>query len=684
MSKQYTSDNIKVLNDIEHIQLRSGMYIGEANDPRSLFSEMFDNAMDEVSAGHSTELVVDVDTKENRYTVHDFGRGIPHGKKKLENGEEKEVIEVLMTVANSGGKFDNNSYNYSAGLNGVGMTVTNALSETFTVRSRRGGKYVEVTTHGSAETELKKGKTEELHGTTASFIPNKKYFHSVKIPKDFILSRCKIASALGFRARCIIDGEEQDTNCTIFDLIKEEDAKIATYVDIPTIEVTNEAGESMKVALRYTSDTKDRYFGYTNLLANYLGGTHVQCLSKTVISAWETLISKYKNLKPATDLKPSDYLVGLRGICAVFISHPEFSSQTKEKLVVNKAYFDGLMEAFSKSLVKYLTDNIEVAQQLLKRFEDYRISQNALLNQKELSSLIKVNEDAGDNIRRRSVVSKLVECTSRKRDDTELFIVEGDSAMGPYLYVRDKATQAVLPIRGKILNTTYKDLKEVIQNKEICDIANSIGCGIGAQCDASKSRYERVIISADADPDGLQINCLVLAVFINLFPDMVKQGRVFVSLPPLWCWGDNPKNFGWGNTVADIPAGAKNVTHFKGLGEMNTDQLYYFLVDKNTRNVLQIEYPSDIDEFNKILGTSEGKGSLLKDLGIILNSETKVFTNPEPIIKLTEKVEEPVVEVKPVEKKPAKKTSSTKKIAIVGEGRSPVLAPTNLFAGLFD
>ena len=689
MSKQYTAENIRVLNDIEHIQLRSGMYIGEANDPRSLFSEIFDNAMDEVSAGYSSELIVEVDTKENRYTVHDFGRSIPHGKKKLENGEEKEVLEVLMTIANSGGKFDNNSYNYSAGLNGVGMTVTNALSQEFKVRSRRNGKYVEVIAHGSADVEVNRGKTEELHGTSASFIPNKKYFHSVKIPHDFIMSRCKIASALGFRARCIIDGAEQNTDCTIFDLIKEEDSKIATYVDIPTIEVKNEAGESMKVAMRYTSDTKDRYFGYTNLLANYLGGTHVQCLSKTIISAWETLINKYKNLRPAVELKPSDYLVGLRGICAVFISHPEFSSQTKEKLVVNKAYFDSLMEAFSKSLVKYLTDNIETAQQLLKRFEDYRIAQNALLNQKELSSLIKVNEDSGDNIRRRSVVSKLVECTSRKRDDTELFIVEGDSAMGPYLYVRDKATQAVLPIRGKILNTTYKDLKEVIQNKEICDIANSIGCGIGPQCDASKSRYERVIISADADPDGLQINCLVLAVFINLFPDMVKQGRVYVSLPPLYCWGKSAKDYGWCNKVEDIPATAKDVHRFKGLGEMNDDQLYYFLVDKNTRNVLQIEYPSDIDEFNKILGTSEGKGSLLKDLGIILNSESKIFTNPELAIKPAKSMAEdfkinnltPVVEKKTAQ---TKKTTSTKKVAIVGKGNNVTAEAVNLFAGLFE
>jgi nitrogenase molybdenum-iron protein alpha/beta subunit len=166
---------------------------------------------------------------------------------------------------------------------------------------------------------------------------------------------------------------------------------------------------------------------------------------------------------------------------------------------------------------------------------------------------------------------------------------------------------------------------------------------------------------------------------------MVKQGRVYVSLPPLYCWGKSTKDYGWCNRVEDIPADAKDVHRFKGLGEMNDDQLYYFLVDKNTRNVLQIEYPSDIDEFNKILGTSEGKGSLLKDLGIILNSETRVFTNPEPIVKVAaEKIEElQIKETKVVEKKTTKK-SSTKKIAIVGEGKPSMPAVTDLFAGLFD
>ena len=364
-----------------------------------------------------------------------------------------------------------------------------------------------------------------------------------------------------------MDKEELDTNYSIFDLMKEEN--ISTYCDIPTIEVENKDKEKMKVALRYTSDTTDRYFGYTNLLYNSIGGTHISELSKAIIATKKEFIDKNKSLKPDVELKPNDYLIGLRGVCAVFISRPEFSSQTKEKLVNNKKYFEELMENFKKNFMKWLKANIDKANLLIKRFEEYRNSQNSLLNRKEISSLIKVNNDTEDNVRRRSVVSKLVECTSNKRAGTEMFIVEGDSALGPYKFVRNKETQAVLPLRGKILNVVGKTLKEAVQSKEICDIANSIGCGIGSACDANKSRYDRIIISADADPDGLQINCLVLAVFINLFPDMVRQGRVYVSIPPLYCWGTSVKDYGWSNNIEDIPVDAKHVHRFKGLGEMN-------------------------------------------------------------------------------------------------------------------
>ena len=622
MSKEYTSESIQVLDDIAHMQLRRGMYIGEANDPRQLLSEVFDNAIDEVQAGFSDELIVTIDTATNKYSVRDFGRGIPHGKKTLENGTQKEILEILITKANSGGKFDNSSYNYSSGLNGLGLTITNALSNEIHLASYRDGAVVEARAYGSTVVDLayELGSTER-NGTLVEFIPNPKMFHSKKIPVDFIRDRCRVASALGFRARLIVDGVEQKTDASMFDLIKEENDKVSIYVNVQPIEVVATTAEKMKVALRYTSETNDRYFGYTNLLSNYLGGTHVQELSKTIITAWKEFIESHKNIKPSVELHNNDFLIGLRGVCAVFIAHPEFSSQTKEKLVVNRKYFEELMGLFKSQFSRYLEENVLIAQQLIKRFEEYRVAQNNLLSRKEISSLIKVNNDGEDNIRRRSVVSKLVECTSRKRKDTELFIVEGDSAKGPYMFTRNKELQAVLPLRGKILNVTYKSIKDAVKNAEICDIANSMGCGIGGACDANKSRYERVIISADADPDGLQINCLVLSVFINLFPDMVKQGRVFVSMPPLYCWGDNPKNYGWCNKVEDIPAGVKNVHRFKGLGEMNDDQLEYFLVNPETRNLMQIQYPSDVEEFNRILGTSAGKNDLLKELGIVEKGE---------------------------------------------------------------
>lgn len=619
-NQNYEAESIKVLHPLEHIKLRKGIYIGDASDARQLLSEVVDNAIDEVQAGFSDELIVTIDTKANKYTVRDFGRGIPHGMKTLDNGVQKEVLEVLLTVSNSGGKFDNTSYNYSSGLNGLGITITNALSKEIVITSYRKGKFVKATAHSSDKVDIEYGTTTEHDGTEVTFIPDKQHFKHEKIPVDFILDRCKVASALGFRARLIVDGKELKTEANMFDLIKEENTTLSTYVNVQPIEVISTTAEKMKVAIRYTSDTTDRYFGYTNLLSNYLGGTHVQELSRTLVTAWREFIDKHKNIKPAVELHNNDYLVGLRGVCAVFISHTEFSSQTKEKLVVNKKYFEELMGLFKSQFIRYLEDNIVIAQQLIKRFEEYRVAQNNLLSRKEISSLIKVNNDGEDNIRRRSIVSKLVECTSRKRKDTELFIVEGDSAKGPFLFTRNKELQAVLPLRGKILNITNKSVKDAVKNAEICDIANSMGCGIGAACDASKSRYEKIIIAADADPDGEQINCLILSVFINMFPDMVKQGRVYIAMPPLYCWGTSSKNYGWCNKAEDIP---KNVTptRFKGLGEMQNDQLKHFLVDPETRNVMQIQYPSDVCLFNSILGTSEGKRDLLEELGIIVRGE---------------------------------------------------------------
>lgn len=617
-SKIYNADSIKILGDIEHIIARRGMYIGDANDPRQLLSEIFDNAIDEVQAGFSPELIVIVNTKKNSYTVRDYGRGIPHGQKLLDNGVKKEIVEVLCTKSNSGGKFDNNSYNYSSGLNGLGLTITNALSSSLTVISYRGTKAVAYRAHnGIGEVEYIdcSDRGDYNDGTEVTFIPNPEMFRSSKVPVDFIKNRCKIASALGFRARLVIDGEEIDTNASIYDLITEDNENVSTYSQIEPIEITIDSGEKMKVAIRYTSEVNDRYFGFTNLLFNSLGGTHVRELSKYVISAWKKFIESNKKLKPDTELRPSDYLVGMRGICAVFISKPEFSSQTKEKLTVHKSYFTEMMSQFETKFIEYLQNNLSIAQAMIKRFEEYRNAQNKLLARKEISSLIKINNDDPSHIRRRSVVPKLIECTSKKRDNTELFLTEGDSAAGPAARARNKTYQAVLPLRGKIMNITYMDPKKAVKSQEVCNITNAIGCGIGSQCDSSKSRYERIIINADADPDGLNIICLVLSVFVNMLPDIVKDGRLFIAEPPLYGWKDK-SGYHYSNDRNEIPKNVK-FTRYKGLGEMDDEEFAYCCMNPESRKLIQVEYPSDIDKFNFILGTSKGKADLLTELGIV-------------------------------------------------------------------
>ncbi len=458
------------------------MYIGEAGDPRQLLSEIIDNAIDEVQAGFSNELIVKVDTKSNTYTVRDFGRGIPHGTKKLENGEEKEIIEVLCTKSFSGGKYDNSSYNFSSGLNGLGLTITNALSDYLSISSYRGDNYVSIETELGKTIRVEKGKFSEEFvkpeptGTEVVFRPCPKYFKSKIIPIKFIEDRCRIASALGYRARLIVDNTEIDTNANIFDLITENsEDNISIYQKIDPMVIKLDNGEMMKVALEYTSDTSDRYFGFTNMLSNSMGGTHVQELSKTIVNTWRDYIDKGR-IKTEVELRNSDFLVGLRAVCAVFISHPEFSSQTKEKLVVNKNYFKEHMDKFKEQFIEVLYKNKKLSDALIKRFEEYRITQNKLLSRKEIASVIKVNNSNPDNIRRRSVVPKLVECTSKKRENTELYISEGDSAVAPLIRTRNKELQSVLPIRGKIMNVTNMEPKQAVKSQEVCNIVNAVGC----------------------------------------------------------------------------------------------------------------------------------------------------------------------------------------------------------------
>lgn len=622
----YGLDSLKVLSDIEHVRKRTGMYVGDPENPYKLFDEAFDNSLDEVQSGHSSGVYVSVNNQNDQYTIKDFGRGIPVGIVEFEQHGvpiKMEALKLLSTVLKSGAKFDNDSYRLRTGLNGVGMVCINALSEYARFETRRNDKKVVLETNNGEVVNLEYGTADEHSGVTVTFRGDPTIFPDTKIPLQHITDRCKIAKAFGFGTELYVDGEYVDLEVnSLLDVIPADDSETSVYSTIE-LEAKIRTGEFVKVAMKYTSDTKDKYFGYTNLLNNRYGGTHVNMAYDAIVNGWKRFRDGC-SIGGDIELKDADYVVGLRCLVAVFISNPSFSSQTKEKLSVKKDELKDLMDALESQVVDYLRNHQEVARALIKRFEEYREAQNKLTSRKEIASLVKVNnQDSGESnyVRRRSVVTKLAECISSEREGSELYIVEGDSAAGPAKRARNRFKQAVLPIRGKILNvvkyiTWGTKLVDILQNGDVCNIINSVGAGVQDDADPKRSRYERIMIAADADPDGKHIDALLLGIMVNLLGPLVRSGMVYVVLPPLYGFQVNGE-FHTCDVYNEIPEGATHFTRYKGLGEMDDDEFSYCCMNEETRRAVKVHYPTDIDKFNHILSTSDGKSDLLKELGIV-------------------------------------------------------------------
>lgn len=615
---EYSVKDLQVLSPRDHVRQRYGMYIGENTTAAPLFNEIIDNALDESNAGYSKCTEVVVDYTKNLYKVTDYGRGFPQGKiKNPDTGKELEALELLCTTAFSGGKFNNMSYKISSGLNGVGLLVTNSLSDSFNIQTWRDGQVVEYSAH--------KGITDAVEycdalsfvgqghpsGTQVVFSPDPEMFVDAQVPLSHIVMRCKIASAFGMKTSLkVIDDQgerEVDVDSTIYDLLPPSDEGISEYYRHDFTVKDESTGESVSIALQYTSDTKSYYRGYTNLLYNSQGGTHHKMLDDAIYEAWN-----HFNLE---GLKWNDIYLGLRGVVAVFITHTEFSSQSKERLSVNKSQLEVLRHLAANEIYKWLKDNDEVRESLLKRFHEYRDSQNKLLSRKEIKSLLYINESKNGQVRRKSVVRKLLECDSKSREDTELFIVEGDSAMGSAMTARDQHTQSLLPLRGKVLNVArYDNITDCLKNEEVRSIVNSIGAGIGEDTDAEKSRYERIIFMTDADEDGKEIAVLLSGIFVNLLPGLVKSGMVYLALPPLYGWQDK-KGYHFTNTMSEIPV--SEFTRYKGLGEMDADELKVSTMDPSSRRLVRLNYPEDLGMFNSVLTSASAKYKMLEDQGVI-------------------------------------------------------------------
>ena len=627
----YNADNIQILSDLDHIRLNPGMYIGDTLDcPRHILQECIDNALDECINGYSNGFEVYITNNNGNvtYRVVDHGRGIPYGTKEV-NGKEISILEALTTKSNSGGKFDNKSYLNSTGLHGLGLKCVNAFSDNLTIISVNSGYKGHLECfEGEPVDPVVYKTTKEKSGTSIGFTINKdnKYFENNEVPLQTIIDKLNTYQAFGIKnIKLIYNNEEIElTANSPFDLHKHpmDNNKYALKGDI---EVINSDSEKLRLAFDYIDGTSTSYKfnGYTNYLYNKDGGGHILAAQDALIKAFNIFCEKRNITSPST--MASDYFIGLNAIVSCNIIHKAFASQTKDKLITGtgttRDYFSELVEKLAVAINEQIFEkNVGITKALIQRIADYRKERENRKELKGLSQYITINQSEGNTVRRCSVYEKLTECSSKNRDECELVMTEGDSASGGLIRTRDKKTVAILPLKGKIKNVVGCSMTDALKNKEIAGIISSVGAGILDKCDVEKRRYADIIYAGDADEDGAHITNLVVALFVTLMPSIVKEGHLKLVLSPLYGYQD--KNGEWQGAFKfeDMPKDIQKsgkYERYKGLGSLDDEQVKEFLLNKNKRKLITVNYPSDIDEFNYIMSTSEGRRGLLTNLGIL-------------------------------------------------------------------
>lgn len=631
---QYTSENIQVLSDLDAVRQNYGVYIGDNQTPVQLLQEAIDNAIDEVTNGYSEGLEVYITKSagdDMTYSVIDFGRGIPTGKKLVE-GKEMTILEAISTRLNSGGKFNNSAYLSSAGLHGMGLCIINALSDKFSIMSTNSGitGVIDCTNGGKLTSPVEYKETKASSGTQISFTINKgnAHFYDNQIPFEYIVEKLNTYKAFGVKGIKLFlnNADVTDTYLTVdetpFALHQHpmDNGESAIKMDII---VENSNKEKFRLAFNYVSSnsTSYKFFGYVNYLTCNQGG-HIMAAQDAIVKALDLFCEKRNIAKPST--MASDYWIGLCAIVHCNIIKKSFASQTKDRLTTGtgatRDYFDELISLLVEEINKQFDKNVGIVKAIVQRITDYRKERETRKELKGLSQYITINQSEGSTVRRGSVYEKLTECSSKNRDECELIMTEGDSASGGLIRTRDKKTVAILPLRGKIKNVVGCSITDCLKNKEIAGIISTVGTGILDKCDVERIRYNEILYAADADADGAHITNLVIALFVNLMPEVVKQHKLKLIISPLYGYKDSKGEWKPAFRFEDLPKTVRESGKFeryKGLGSLDDIQVKEFLLNKEKRKTVTIEYPSDVDEFNNILGTAEGRRKLLTGLGIL-------------------------------------------------------------------
>lgn len=604
--KDYSAEKITVLEGLEAVRKRPAMYIGSTGKQgvHHLIWEIVDNSVDEAMAGFCNEISVSLNSN-GSVTVIDNGRGIPvdiHPVYKL------PAVEVVVTKLHAGGKFDKGSYAISGGLHGVGISVVNALAKHMVVTIKKEGKiYQQEYSKGKTMTPLKTiGKVDgDESGTEVTFIPDDEIFSVTKFDFSVLETRFRemafLNKGLKIKVKDEISGKKETFHYEggITEFVKwVNENKEALHK--PIYYMKEDSGVVAEVAVQYNSGYQENVLGFVNTINTVEGGTHVSGFKTALTRAINDYSKKNKMTKDGA-LTGDDVREGLTAVISVRVPEPQFEGQTKTKL--GNSEVKGILDRISmSSLTEFFEENPAIAKRIASKALDSQRARNAAKKAKDL-------------VRRKNAFSvgglpgKLADCSKRKSDDTELYLVEGDSAGGSAKQARNKEFQAILPLKGKILNVEKSNPAKVFGSEEISNLITAIGTGVGEVFDIAKLRYGKVIIMTDADVDGAHIRTLLLTFFFRYMKELIDNGNIYIAVSPLYKIRKKKDHYVYSDEELDKLRGSlgenANVQRFKGLGEMNPEQLWDTTMDPKNRLLKKVTVEDAVkaDEvFTKLMG----------------------------------------------------------------------------------
>lgn len=622
-AKEYTAKSINVLKGLEAVRKRPAMYIGDVGSRglHHLINEVVDNSIDEALAGFNDRVIVTIH-KDQSVTVEDRGRGIPVD---IHPEEKKSALEVVMTVLHAGGKFDKSSYKVSGGLHGVGVSVVNALSEWMKVEVKRDGKiHFQEYQRGVPKAPVKQIGTYkgEQTGTKITFKPDKEIFKTIKFNFDTVAERMRELAYLNKDVTMILKDESEGIEETyrfkggLIDFIKYLDEQRGP-IHKPIFIEGEKDGTPVEVAFEYNDSYSENVHSYVNNINTIEGGTHLVGFRTALTRTFNNYAYKNGLIKENSKitLTGDDFKEGLTAVISVKVMEPQFEGQTKTKL--GNGEVKSIVETIvGEKLSEYLEENPSVAKKIIEKCMRAAEAREAARKARELVR----RKNALDSLH---LPGKLADCSINDPEHCEIYIVEGDSAGGSAKQGRDRRFQAILPIKGKIINVEKAKINKILENQEIQAMISAIGAGIGEDFDPSKARYGKIILMTDADVDGSHIRTLLLTFFYRHMKELITEGRVYIAQPPLYkikkgkeeyyAFDDEERDRilkrlkvdgkakKENQEIAEVEEGSEEsassskgiiISRYKGLGEMNPEQLWNTTMNPETRTILQVNLES--------------------------------------------------------------------------------------------